>query len=110
MKGIVLILAIAVLLEAMVEYAKSVYKLFSEGDKKTAIMQCITIVAGIGFAFLFKLNLFEALEIEVELIAGKILTGIIISRGSNYVNDLISKIRGENDDYAILHVNQEGVE
>lgn len=95
MKGLVLIGAIAVLLEAMVEYGKTIYKYFSEGDKKTAIMQLITIIVGIGFAFLFKLDLFVALEIEVNEIAGMILTGIIISRGSNYVNDLVSKIRNE---------------
>lgn len=95
MKGLVLIGAIAVLLEAMVEYGKTIYKYFSEGDKKTAIMQLITIVVGIGFAFLFKLDLFVALEIEVHEVAGMILTGIIISRGSNYVNDLVSKIRNE---------------
>lgn len=95
MKGLVLIGAIAVLLEAMVEYGKTIYKYFSEGDKKTAIMQLITIIVGIGFAFLFKLDLFSALDIEVNQVAGMILTGIIISRGSNYVNDLVSKIRNE---------------
>ena len=45
-----------------------------------------------GFAFLFGLHLFEALNIVVDPIADTILTGVIISRGSNYVSDLIKKL------------------
>ena len=103
MKGIVLILGIAVLVEAMVEYAKSILKMITDKEYKTAIMQLITIAIGVLFAFLFNLNLFEALEIAVDAIAGKILTGIVISRGSNYVNDLISKIRGEHEKKDVLY-------
>lgn len=95
MKDVIFVLAVAVLVEAMVEYFKSIVKMFSEGDKKTAIMQLITIAVGVLFAFLFNVDLFVVLEMAVDPIAGKILTGIIISRGSNYVNDLISRIRGE---------------
>ena len=95
MKDIIFVLAVAVLVEAMVEYFKSIVKMFADGERKTAIMQLITIAVGVLFAYLFKLHLFEVLEMPVNSTADMILTGIIISRGSNYVNDLISRIRGE---------------
>lgn len=95
MKGLVLIMAIAILVEAMVEYLKSILKMITERQYKVAIIQMFTIAIGILFAYLFKLDLFRALDIEVNQVAGMILTGIIISRGSNYVNDLVSKIRNE---------------
>ena len=42
------------------------------------------------------LNIFEivGIEISIEMI-GYILTGIIVSRGANFVNDLFKKLRGE---------------
>ena len=95
MKGLVLIMAIAVLVEAMVEYLKSILKMITEKQYKVAFIQMFTIAIGILFAYLFKLDLFSALDITVNQVAGMILTGIIISRGSNYVNDLVSKIRNE---------------
>ena len=96
MTGITLIICIAVLLEALVSYAKALLKMFEEGERKAAIIQSITIVAGIGFAFLFALNIFEPLQIAVSATAGKIITGILISRGSNFVNEIYQKLRGEN--------------
>lgn len=110
MKNFYIIIAIAVLLEALVEYAKSIVKMFTEGDRKTATMQLITIIAGIAFGFLFKLQLFHALEIAVDVTADKVLTGIIISRGSNYANDLISKIRGELHDQPFDDSSEETLE
>lgn len=96
MSGITLIVSIAVLLEALVSYVKSLIKMFEEGEKKAAVIQSVTIVAGIGFAFLFNLNVFTALEIAVSATAGKVITGILISRGSNFVNEIYQKLRGEN--------------
>ena len=93
MKSFAIILTIAVLLEALIEYGKTIGKTFEDGQYKLGITQLVTIVAGVGFAFLFGLQLFAALDIAVHPVADMILTGIIISRGSNYASDLISRLQ-----------------
>jgi len=88
MKTILLIIMVAIVLEAVVE----------DGQFKTAITQGITILLGIAFAFIFNLQLFnDALSefyegLHIEPIIDVILTGILFSRGSNYFSDLISRL------------------
>ena len=77
----------------MVEYGKTIGKTFEDGEYKLGITQLITIIAGVGFAFLFGLQLFAALDIAVHPVTDMILTGIIISRGSNYASNLISRLQ-----------------
>lgn len=33
---------------------------------------------------------------------GQVLTGVMISRGSNYINDLIARVRGRDYTYSVL--------
>jgi hypothetical protein len=94
MKDFALIITIAVLLEALVEYGKTVVKAFSDGEIKLGVTHAMTIIIGVGFAFLFQLTLFKSLGIEVDPVADMILTGVIISRGSNYASDLITRLQG----------------
>ena len=89
---VALIISVAILVEALVEYGKSIEGMFSEHDYKTAITQLVTIGLGIALSFAFHINVFEVLGMEVSAIVGTILTGIIISRGSNYTSDLIGKL------------------
>ena len=76
MQGIVLILALSVLVEAIVEYAKSISKMFTEKDYRTAITQFAAL--GITFAAPW---------------IGTALTGLFASRGANFVSDLIKRIQ-----------------
>ena len=98
MKMIALILMVAVLLEGLVEYAKTIMHMVEEQEYKTAITQGITIVVGVLFAFIFHLHLFNSALSEVyeglliNPTVDQILTGIIISRGSNYASDFISRL------------------
>lgn len=52
----------------------------------------MTIVVGIGLAFAFNADMFIPLGLTVNHYIGMVLTGIVMSRGSNYVSDLIGKI------------------
>ena len=107
MKTIALIIMVAIVLEALVEYAKTIAHMVEEQEYKTAITQGITIVLGVFLAFAFHLELFngamsefyEGLSINPTL--DMILTGILFSRGSNYFSDLISKLtrKEQSDDY-----------
>lgn len=100
MKTIALIVMVAILLEALVEYFKTVMHMVSEGDYKTAITQAVTIAFGIFLSFAFKTQLFngalaefyEGLVLNPTL--DMVLTGILFSRGSNYISDLISRLIG----------------
>jgi len=90
--NIAVIIAVAVLIEGLVEYGKTIANMFYDGDKKTAITQIVTIVVGIALAFAFNANMFVPLGLTVNNYVGMVLTGIVMSRGSNYVSDLIGKI------------------
>lgn len=90
--NVALIIAVAILIEGLVEYGKSITEMFCGGDKKTAITQLVTIAVGIALAFAFNADMFIPLGLTVNHYIGMVLTGIIMSRGSNYVSDLISKI------------------
>ena len=50
MQGIILILALAVVVEAVVEYIKSIGKMFATGDWKTAVTQLSAAAIEIGRA------------------------------------------------------------
>lgn len=101
MKTIALIIMVAIVLEALVEYAKTVMYMFEECEYKTAITQLVTIVVGVGLAFGFHTQLFNAglseiyEGLHINPILDMVLTGILFSRGSNYFSDLISKLTGK---------------
>lgn len=86
------IIAVAILIEGLVQYGKNIADMFYGGDKKTAITQLVTIALGVALAFAFNANMFVPLGLTVNSYVGMVLTGIVMSRGSNYVSDLISQI------------------
>lgn len=90
--NIAIIIAVAILIEGLVEYGKNIADMFYGGDRKTAITQLVTIAVGIAIAFAFNADMFMPLGLTVNHYIGMVLTGIIMSRGSNYVSDLITKI------------------
>lgn len=99
MKTIALIIMVAIVLEALVEYVKTIDSMVISRAYKTAITQGITIILGIGLAFVFHLQLFNGAMSEIyeglkiNPTVDMILTGILFSRGSNYFSDLISKLQ-----------------
>lgn len=112
MKTIALIIMVAILLEALVEYFKTIMKMIEDKEYKTAITQGVTIVLGIFLAFAFNLQLFnnamsefyEGLHINTTL--DIILTGIIFSRGSNYFSDFVSRLTNKKFDYETIFTDE----
>lgn len=90
--NIAVIIAVAILIEGLVEYGKTIADTFNDGEKRTALIQVITIVIGVGLAFAFDADMFVPLGLTVNHYIGMVLTGIVMSRGSNYVSDLVGKI------------------
>lgn len=95
MTGIVLIITMAVVVEALIEYAKSIGKAFSSGEWKTAITQLVAIVVSVLLCVATGADLFAVVGIVfVWPWLGILLTGIIISRGANYVSDFVKRLQG----------------
>ena len=116
MKTIAMIIMVAVLCEALVEYAKTIMKMIEDKEYKTAITQAVTIALGIGLAFAFDLQLFnnamsEVYEgLHISPILDMILTGILFSRGSNYFSDLVSRLTKKDNTFEITDMFIDDVE
>lgn len=90
---IALIIMAALVCEALVEYFKTIMKMIENGEYKTAITQGFTILLGILLAFIFKTQMFnEVCGTDINPTIDMILTGILFSRGSNYISDFIKKL------------------
>jgi len=82
-----------VLIEAVVENLKLVYDSANHRLNVDVILSlAISIGACLAFGVdIFKLNSFEALWAPL----GSLLTGIVISRGANFVHDILGAINVE---------------
>ena len=90
------ILMLAVVVEALVEYGKSI-ALAAKGSWKAAVLQLGAVVAGVGLCLTADADLFEVIELRFAVPwIGKVLTGILISRGANYLSDFVSKMLNAN--------------
>ncbi|MCO7136519.1 MnhB domain-containing protein [[Clostridium] leptum] len=93
MDQLVLIFSVAIIVEALVEYTKSVVYMFTRGCIKCGIIRICAAAIGILLALLTGVDLFSQFNIPIsQPWIGSVLTGIIISRGSNYLNDIISRL------------------
>lgn len=82
------VMLLATLIEGFIEYFVD-----KEGVMKGRIKY---LAAGIGIvvAIVYQIDLLEAAGLTTSVpIIGYVFSGLIISRGSNFVNDVISKIR-----------------
>lgn len=86
------VFAVAILTEALVEYGKTVIGTWETGEIKTFVTQLATIILGIFMSFAFHINVFADSGFTVAPVIGTVITGIIISRGSNYASDILNKI------------------
>ena len=85
------LILIAILVEAIWENIKMVY------DKKKININMIgSLILGILICVLAKVDIFSIVGLSLFIpFIGSILTGIIVSRGANFVNDLFRKLKGE---------------
>lgn len=90
MTAITLIIIMAITVEALVEYIKT---LFST-DSKTIILQMSALAASIILCLATGANIYGLLGVTFAYpIIGVVLTGIFASRGSNYISDFIGKLQ-----------------
>lgn len=86
--SIVTIVTVALLVEAIWETIKLVWK-----DGKANVNTIGALVVGILTAILAKLDIFAMQGISLTIpVISYVLTGILISRGANFIHDLFNKI------------------
>lgn len=85
------LIIIAILVEAIWENLKMIW------DKnKLNINMLGSLLLSMIICVLAQINIFKIVGIELIVpIIGTLLTGIIVSRGANFVNDLFKKLKGE---------------
>ena len=78
----------AILVEGIITYFN---KFFVSGNAPWQMI--LSLILGIVIAMAYKLDLPKYLGLKSDIAyVGSVLTGILISRGSNYLYDLISKL------------------
>ena len=94
MDMILLALAMAVTVEGLIEYIKTLGKAVLDKAWKTAATQGCALALGVALCFAVGADLYAALGVTFALPwVGQLLTGIFASRGSNYVSDLVGRLR-----------------
>jgi len=82
------VIYLAVIVEGMITYGKEI---FVNGKIKWEML--ISILIGVLVAVCYRIDLFALVGLNSTVpYLGSVLTGILISRGSNYIFDLIKTI------------------
>ncbi len=78
----------AILIESLITYINQFFV-----QENFCWQMALSLILGIIVALAYKLDLPSYFNLKSEIpYIGRILTGILLSRGSNYVFDLITKI------------------
>lgn len=85
---------VAILVEAIWENIKMVYQ-----SGKVSISMIGSLVISVLLCVLTRIDIFPIVGLTISVpIIGSVLTGIIVSRGANFVNDLFTKLKGGTTD------------
>ena len=94
MQAFLLILSLAIIVEALVQYAKTVITMLENKQYKTFGTQLAAILIAVFICFAAGADIFALMGISFSVHwLGTLLTGIVISRGSNYASDLIKRLQ-----------------
>ncbi|HJC72820.1 MAG TPA: hypothetical protein H9698_08535 [Candidatus Ruthenibacterium merdavium] len=94
MDMIVLVLMMAVTVEGLIEYGKTVGKAMLDKQYKTAITQGTALILSVLLCFAVGADFYAVLNVQFTLPwVGCLLTGIFASRGANFVSDLFKKLQ-----------------
>lgn len=87
-----LILVLAITVEALVEYSKLIFV-----EKKINWKQIAAMAVAVFLAFATGADLFALLGVTfIVPYVGVVLTGILFSRGANYVSDFMKRLQSNN--------------
>ena len=91
MEGLLQLVIMAMLVEAVWETMKMTWQ-----DGKFSIDRAGALVVGVLASVTFNVDVFSLVGLAPSIqIVGVVLTGILISRGGNFIHDLLQKIGGD---------------
>lgn len=94
MSMIALSIIMAVTVEGLVELGKSIGKAVLDGDRKTAATQLAALVVSCALWLAAGADVYAALGVTFAAPwLGMVLTGVLASRGSNYIADFIKRLQ-----------------
>ena len=94
MDKMVLVLMMAVTVEGLVEYGKSVWAASEAKDFKAVVLQGAALALSVGLCFAAGADFYAALGVGFAFpYIGTVLTGIFASRGANYLSDLLGRLQ-----------------
>ncbi len=94
------ILIMAVIVEAIITYLKTFMI-----DKKFQWQNIVAIVLGIAVALAYSLDIPSAAGVNASVpYVGNVLSGILISRGSNYVYDLFKMLLSQKKNVETIEI------
>lgn len=95
MENILLIMMLAVTVEALVEYGKMLGRAVTTKDYHGLAAMVSALIVSVLLCFATGADFYTELGVQFTYPwVGVLLTGIFASRGANFVNDLIQKLRG----------------
>lgn len=98
MNEMMTIFAMAITVEALVEYGKSIAAAAAGRVWKQALTQMAAVTVGVLLCLSIGADLYALLGLEfARPWLGKLLTGILISRGANYVSDMATRLSGKKE-------------
>ena len=87
------LVTVAILIEAIWENIKMIWQ-----NGKFSVDKIGSLVISILICILAKIDIFPIVNLSIMVpVIGSILTGIIVSRGANFVHDLFNKISGDKE-------------
>ena len=98
------LLFLSIVIEAVVTYARTLIV-----DRRFQWQIAVAMLLGVGCALAFGVDLFAVAGIPAAVpYVGQMLTGVLLSRGSNYVFDLIGRLTTAKTDSAKIEAMPEG--
>ena len=98
MQTVLLIIVLAITVEALIQYVKSIIKMVEDKQYKTCFTQLAAILISILITSAAGADVFALVGISFSLPwLGVLCTGIVISRGSNYTADFIKRLQNPVD-------------
>lgn len=95
MENLLQITAITILAEAVWENLKMIWQ-----DGKVSIDRIGALIVSIVISMATQLDVFAILNFGISIpFVGSFLTGILISRGANFIHDLLNKIQTISNSY-----------
>lgn len=95
MEGFLIFVVVSILVESFTEHVKLlVGKKVPEEVAGVPVFMWVSLIIGVILAVMLKIDIFGLIGLNFEIkVVGWVLTGLLLSRGSNYVFALLKRVK-----------------